>query len=175
MVPAQPATSSMARWGPRISARVPRASLDAGSAVTSTAIMSMETRPTMGQRFPAMYTCAGPSFCLEERWPRHPILVACSQNRDAAVARRFPGGAVANRVALLHVAHLQHGAFKCCNGFHRVLLSRRRVAAIERNAGAAEVVGEVTAQKNSRGICEACRALPEAFCEEWRSALPAPH
>ena len=57
----------MAMVRPRISTRVPRVTLAWGRSVTSTPIMSMDTRPMMGQRRPLMNTWAGPEGSREER------------------------------------------------------------------------------------------------------------
>ena len=47
-------------------ARVPRATALGGRSVTSIAIMSIEMRPTIGQRLPLIKTCAGPFPALDE-------------------------------------------------------------------------------------------------------------
>ena len=50
-----------------ISALVPRVTECGMRSVMSMAIMSIETRPMIGQRLPPMNTCAGPSFCFDDR------------------------------------------------------------------------------------------------------------
>ena len=84
------------------------------------------------------------------------IAITCPQNGDAAVARGFPRGTIANGFTLLHLTHLQNRARKRGHGFHRVLFSRRWISAIECNAGAHQIIGKVPAQKYAGGIGKAC-------------------
>lgn len=93
--------------------------------------------------------------CCRTQGTGHAILVAGAEHGDAGSACGLPGGAIAHGFAGAHGAGLQDGAFKQGHGLHGIGKLRGRVAAIDGDAGADEIMGVILAQKDAAGIGEA--------------------
>ena len=145
----------------------------AGTSVTSTAIRSIETRPTSGQRLPATSASAPGCAVAGARGAQEAVGIADRRRSRCGVGRlRGPGRAVADGRALRDVAHLHDARLAASTtGAHRVGLARRRIAAVERDAGAHQVVMRRARRGRCRTNWRARPAMPRNSARDLAEAL----